>query len=323
MKVLITGADGFIGRAVALHMFRQRHHVIAVVRKPRSEFTSLVARNKWTLVSVGAMGLETDWRVALDGVEVVVHLAARVHVMRDRSAGGLAEFRLVNVQGTERLAQMAAVAGVRRFIFMSSIKVNGEETPLGQPFTEANPPTPQDAYALSKWEAEQALMKVSRETGLGVVILRPPLVYGPEVKANCLRLMKWLARGVPLPLGAVRNQRSLLYLGNLVSAIDACLTHPSAANQTFMVSDGEDLSTPELIRRMAFALGRPGRLIPVPTAVLMAGATLLGKRGVAARLCGSLQVDITKARKMLGWTPPVSVDEGLRLTAEHYLLSQR
>lgn len=318
MKVLITGADGFVGRALAAHMFAQGHQVITAVRKPRPEFASLAAQNKWMLVPVGDIGPETDWRAALDGVEPVVHLAARVHVMQDRAVDPLAEFRLVNVQGTERLAQMAAAAGVRSFVFLSSIKVNGEGTPLGQPFTETDPSNPQDAYALSKWEAEQALMKVSRETGLEIVILRPPLVYGPEVKANFLRLMQWVAWGVPLPLGAARNRRSLLYLGNLVSAIDACLTRPSAANQTFLVSDGEDVSTSDLIRGLAAAMGRKARLVSLPPALLSAVAKLLQKGREAERLLSSLQVDSSRIRRTLNWQPPYSLRAGIRQTVDWY-----
>lgn len=318
MKVLITGVDGFVGRALAAHMSTQGHQVITAVRKPRQEFASLAAQNKWMLVSVGDIGPETDWRAPLDGVEAVVHLAARVHVMQDRAVDPLAEFRLVNVQGTERLAQMAAAAGVRSFVFLSSIKINGEGTPLGQPFTETDPPNPQDAYALSKWEAEQAVMKVSRETGLEIVILRPPLVYGPEVKANFLRLMQWVAWGVPLPLGATRNQRSLLYLGNLVSAIDACLTHPSAANQTFLVSDGEDVSTSDLIRGLAAAMGRKARLVSLPPALVSAVAKLLQKGREAERLLSSLQVDSSRIRRTLNWQPPYSLRAGIRQTVDWY-----
>jgi nucleoside-diphosphate-sugar epimerase len=238
--------------------------------------------------------------------------------MRELALDPLAEFRLVNVQGTERLAQMAATAGVRRFVFLSSIGVNGQWTPLGQPFTETDPPAPHNAYALSKWEAEQALLTVSRETGLEIVILRPPLVYGPEVKANFLRLMQWVAWGVPLPFGATRNQRSLIYLGNLVSAIDACLMHPAAANQTFLVSDGEDISTADLIRGLAEAMGRKARLVFLPPALLSVMAKLLQNRQVAERLLSSLQVDSSRIRRTLNWQPPYSLRVGIRQTVDWY-----
>ena len=317
-RIFITGADGFVGRALAVYMSTQKHQMIAAVRKPHPEFARLAEQNKWMLVSVGDIGPETDWQAALDGVEAIVHLAARVHIMHDIAIDPLAQFRMVNVRGTERLAHMAASAGVRRFIFLSSIKVNGEGTPLGQPFTETDSPNPQDAYALSKWEAEQALMKISRETGLEVVILRPPLVYGPEVKANFLRLMQWVAWGVPLPFGATRNRRSLIYIGNLVSAIDACLTHPSAANQTFLVSDGEDVSTSDLIRGLAGEMGRKARLISLPPALLSAVAKMIRKGQEAERLLSSLQVDSSRIRRTLNWQPPYTLQAGIRQTVDWY-----
>jgi UDP-glucose 4-epimerase len=244
-----------------------------------------------------------------------MHCAARVHVMAESVADPLAEFRRVNVQGTLNLARQAAAAGVRRFVFVSSIKVNGEATQLGRPFMADDAPAPLDAYGVSKMEAEQGLLETARQTGMEVVIIRPPLVYGPGVKANFAAMMRWLRCGVPLPLGAIHNQRSLVALDNLVDLIVTCLTHPAAANQTFLVSDGEDVSTTELLRRMGQALGRPARLIPVPVSWLKLAATLVGKPDVAQRLCGSLQVDIEKTRRLLVWTPPISLDEGLRRAA--------
>lgn len=315
---LVTGATGLVGQALCQELLVREHVVRAGVR--RVDDAARLPPD-CEVAQVGNVGGDTNWRSTLRGVDTLVHLAARVHVMQDSAADPLAEFRKVNVEGTLNLARQAAEAGVWRFVFLSSVKVNGEGGSVI--YRETDSPAPQDAYGISKHEAELGLQEIAAETGMEVVIIRPPLVYGPEVKANFLCLMQWVAWGVPLPLGAARNQRSLVYLGNLVSAIDACLTHPSAANQTFLVSDGEDLSTTDLIRRLARAMGRPARLIPVPAAVLMAGATLLGKREVAARLCGTLQVDITKVREMLGWTPPVSVDEGLRRTAEHYLQQQQ
>jgi UDP-glucose 4-epimerase len=235
--------------------------------------------------------------------------------MQEATADPLEEFRRVNVQGTLNLARQAAAAGVRRFVFVSSIKVNGEATQLGRPFTADDAPAPLDSYGVSKMEAEQGLREIALQTGMEVVIIRPSLVYGPSVKANFAAMMRWLKRGVPLPLGAIHNQRSLVSLDNLVGLIVTCLTHPAAANQTFLVSDGEDASTTELLRRMGQAMGHPARLIPVPTSWLKLAAAMVGKRDVAQRLCGSLQVDISKTRELLGWAPPVSLDEGLRRAA--------
>jgi len=231
----------------------------------------------------------------------------------------LAEFHRVNVEGSAALARQAAVAGVRRFVILSSVKVNGEFTDAGQPFTADDVPAPEDPYGVSKYEAEQLLRQIAAKTGMEVVIIRPPLVYGPGAKANFESMMRWLARGVPLPLAAVtENRRSLVALGNLVDLIVTCLHHPAAANQTFLVSDGEDLSTAELLKRMSAAMGKPARLFYVPPALLKLGATLLNKPGIYQRLCGSLQLDINKTRQLLDWTPPVSVDEGLRRAAEGF-----
>jgi nucleoside-diphosphate-sugar epimerase len=232
--------------------------------------------------------------------------------MNDTKADPMTAFHAVNVDGTLNLARQAAAAGVKRFVFISSVKVNGDNTPLGRPFTEADAPKPQDAYGQSKHEAEQGLRQLSANTGMEVVVIRPPLVYGPGVKANFAALMRAVQRGWPLPLGAVHNQRSLVALSNLVDFIVICITHPQAANQTFLVSDGKDLSTTELVQGMAQAAGVPARLLPVPVLALKAGASLLGKGDALQRLCGNLQVDISKARSLLGWVPPVSVAEGLR-----------
>jgi nucleoside-diphosphate-sugar epimerase len=232
--------------------------------------------------------------------------------MSDKATDPLAAFRLVNVLGTLNLARQAAAAGVKRFVFLSSVKVNGECTLPGQAFTESDAPNPQDAYGISKHEAEQDLRQLAADTGMEVVIIRPPLVYGPGVKANFASLMRAVQRGWPLPLGAVRNQRSLVALANLVDFIVTCTIHPQAANQTFLVSDGHDLSTADLVRGLARAAGVPARLIPVPVWVLQAGATLVGKGESVQRLVGNLQVDISKARTLLGWRPPITVEEGLQ-----------
>jgi nucleoside-diphosphate-sugar epimerase len=242
----------------------------------------------------------------------VVHTAARVHVMEGGEFDPLTEYQRVNVQGTRRLAKQAVTAGVKRFVFISSIKVNGEITPPDQSFSSEGGATPQDPYGISKLEAELALYEIAKETDMEVVIIRPPLVYGPKVRANFQALMRVVGRGVPLPLGSINNRRSLVGLDNLVDFILICVKHPAAANQTFLVSDGEDMSTAELVRRMARAMGRPARLFPVPVWLLQLVAARLGKREVVQRLCSNLQVDISKARSLLGWEPPVSVDEGLR-----------
>ncbi|MDZ3990446.1 N-acetyl-alpha-D-glucosaminyl-diphospho-ditrans,octacis-undecaprenol 4-epimerase [Pseudomonas sp. Teo4] len=262
---------------------------------------------------------EDDNQPSLDGIQTIVHCAARVHIMNDASAHPINEFRKVNVQDTLKLARRAAAAGVKRFVFLSSIKVNGEGTDGRGPYTADETPMPVDPYGVSKLEAEQALLALAVETGMEVSIIRPVLVYGPGVKANFRAMMRWLHKGVPLPLGAIRNKRSLVALDNLVDLISVCINHPRAVNQVFLVSDGVDLSTPQLMGRMAAALGRNAILIPIPTLLLRAGARMLGRAAVADRLCGSLQVDITKTKELLDWTPPVAVDQALRQTANHYL----
>lgn len=315
MKVLVTGSNGFVGRAVLQRLNNMSGvEALGSVRRAAA-FTEVGA----SVVAVGDLSAQTDWSVALAGIDVVLHAAARVHVMDDTATDPLVEFRRINVYGTLNLARQAAASGVRRFVFISSIKVNGETTELDQPFTADDEPAPLDPYGISKMEAEQGLRKIAAETGMEVVIIRPPLVYGPGVKANFQAMMRWLARGVPLPLGAIHNRRSMVSLDNLVDLIVTCIDHPAAANQTFLVSDGEDLSMTQLLQRLGRALGKPARLIPVPAMLLKAGAALVGKPAIAQRLCGSLQVDISKTRQLLGWTPPLSVDEGLKRAAEGYL----
>ena len=257
-----------------------------------------------------------SWADAMNEKQCIVHLAARVHVMHESACDSLAQFRMVNVERTLHLARQAAAAGVKRYIFISSIKVNGEQTQPGHPFHADDAPAPQDPYGISKMEAEIGLRTIAQETGMEVVVIRPPLVYGPGVKANFASMVKWLQRGIPLPLGSIHNRRSLVALDNLVDLIITCIHHPAAANQTFLVSDGEDVSTTELLRRMGAALGRPARLLPVPQYLLEWGASLVGKRDVAQRLFSSLQVDMDKTRQLLGWVPPVSLEQGLLQMAQ-------
>jgi nucleoside-diphosphate-sugar epimerase len=264
------------------------------------------------------MDANTDWSSALLNQDIVIHCAARVHIMNESSADPLATFRAVNVEGTLNLALQAAGAGVKRLIFLSSVGVNGVET-FDIPFNENDVAMPHSPYAVSKYEAELGLRLVAEQTGLEVVIIRPPLIYGAGAPGNFQSLIKWLLRGVPLPLGAIKNRRSYVALGNLLDLLVLCLDHPAAANESFLVSDGEDLSTTDLLRRMGSALGKPARMLSVPTALLRLGAAVLGKPEIAQRLCGSLQVDIGKARGLLGWTPPLSVHDGLKQAAEGYL----
>jgi len=331
--VAVTGATGFVGHAVVFELVSSGLNVRAAVRTVDS--SSPLPVSDITYLALEDVDSHTNWSATLTGVDCVIHCAARAHVMHETDADALAAYRAVNTQGTRRLAEHAVAAGVRRLVFLSSVKVNGETTDgLPRPFGARNdgggsPPAagpglaasasfardhvaPEDAYGVSKWEAEQALWEISAKTGLEVVVVRPPLVYGSGAKGNFARLLKLVRSGVPLPLGSVQNKRSLIGLDNLVDLLIRCIDHPAVAGQTFLVSDGEDLSTPDLLRHMAAAMGRSARLFSVPVSLLRLAGSALGKRAEIDRLVGSLQIDSSQIRQVLGWAPPVSVEEGIR-----------
>lgn len=313
LKILVTGASGFVGAAlVALLSRGESNSIVAAVRSLNSQ----ARRNNRNVryCSIPNIDSTTDWSMALDDVDVVVHTAARAHISRDDAECPLEAFREVNTRGTLNLARQAAFLGVRRFVFISSIGVNGNQSL--RPFNEEDAPDPVESYAVSKLEAEQGLMRLGQQTGMEIVIIRPPLVYGANAPGNFGKLMSAVKRGLPLPLGAVTgNRRTLIGLDNLLDFILTCINHPAAANQVLLAGDDEDLSTTELLRRMSAALDAPARLLPVPVSIIRVAAALLGKGAMIDRLCGSLQVDISKARDILGWVPPFSVDEGLARAA--------
>jgi len=304
--ILVSGANGFVGQALCTALLASPgRHVRAATRGPAGDAEQL------DHVAVGNVDGTTEWRQALQGVDTVVHLAARVHVMKDTEADPLSAFRSTNVAGSVNLARQAAEVGVRRLVFLSSIGVNGAET-CGTPFRADDVPAPVSAYAISKRDAEVQLVDVARETGLEVVIVRAPLVYGAGAKGNFRRLLRLIRSGIPLPLGAIHNRRSLVALPNLVDLLDTCTTHPLAAHQTLMVCDGVDLSTTELVRRMAAASGTRARLLPIPQRMVRTAMGLLGMPSLGQQLCGSLQIDASATCARLGWRPPVSVDIAIR-----------
>ncbi|RFO95936.1 nucleoside-diphosphate sugar epimerase [Rhodoferax lacus] len=309
-RILITGASGFVGRELVAHLASQ--YGVRLRLALRGHATLIKLNTPYETVTTGDIDGRTQWDLALDGVDVVVHLAARVHVLREHSPNPAQAFRDTNLHGTVQLARAASQRGVKRFVFISSVGVNGFKTEAHKPFTEWHKPQPHNPYAQSKWEAEQALRKVALESGMEFVIIRPPLVYGPNAPGNFSHLVRGVLARIPLPLAAVRNLRSMVGLDNLVNFIGVCCMHPHAANQTFLVSDGQDLSTVDLVNGIAKGLHSKVWFVPIPLWILAVGAALFGQGATLQRLTGNLQVDISKARDMLGWTPPISVDEGLR-----------
>lgn len=325
MKILVTGASGFVGKALCSALLCHGYQVRAAYRSAKCQPENSDALNgfvaepeAYEAIRIGEIDHKTDWSVALAGVDVVIHLAARVHVMHDDAADPLEAFRRVNTLGTEQLARAASAAGVKRLVYVSSIKVNGEETISGHRYSELDLASPQDPYGVSKWEAEQALHRIAAATGLEVVIVRPPLVYGPGVKGNFVQMLRVLAKGVPLPLAATGNLRSLVYIGNFVDALEICAIHPEAAGQTYLVSDGQDISTSDLLRQLGKAMGARVRLWHFPLSLLKFAAWLLGRSAQADRLLGSLQIDNAKIRRDLQWRPPYTLSQGLQSTAEWY-----
>lgn len=314
-KFLITGANGFVGSRLCQVLENRTIPFTPCVRRlgKSGQYTVAPFEN-------GNLSEEINWQPALDGCDVVIHLAARVHVMKEGKNDSEPAYRAANVGATMRLAEQAAEEGIRRFVYVSSIKVNGERT-LGQPFSSDDMPAPEDAYGRSKLEAERALAAWSERTGVELVIVRPPLVYGPGVKANFARLMQAVKAGLPLPLGGIHNARSMIGLDNLVDFLLLCATHPAAANSTWLVSDNQDVSTSELIRLIASAMHKPARLLPVPASLLAAGASALGRRPAAGRLLDSLQVDISPALNRLGWKPPLSLEAGIERAVAPLLVS--
>ena len=312
INVLVTGAAGFLGRSLLQKLAENNCYLPIAAVRDQSLKSPLAVK------SVLGCDLLSDsnWQEALSGVAVVLHTAARAHILDETAVDPLAEFRKVNTIGTMNLARRAADSGVRRFIFISSIGVNGNQSV--RPFVESDIPNPVDPYAISKLEAESGLRQLAEQTDMEIVIIRPPLVYGPDAPGNFNRLINIISKGIPLPFGAIHNQRSLIALDNLVDLIVTCIDHPAAANQTFLVSDGHDLSTVELVRLLGDALGAPAHLFPVPSSWIELGTKLLGKPSIYRRLCGSLQVDISKVRNLLGWRPPISVEEGLKIAIKEF-----
>lgn len=307
-RILITGANGFIGRHLRSHFLSIGQDVRCASRQESGTGN----------INIENIDSRTNWQDALDGIDVIIHLASLTQIIANPASDPLRTFRETNSEGTRRLAEQAANSGVKRLIYISSIKVNGELS--GEhPFTPDDDAKPKTAYGISKWEAENALLQIAGTSSLEIVIIRPPMVYGPGVKGNFMSMMKWLKAGIPLPLGSIHNKRSLVGIDNLIDLIITCLIHPAARNQTFLVSDGEDMSTTELLNSLSSALGTPPRIFPCPQSVVGLAAKLAGKEQIAQRLLGNLQVDISKTVDLLEWTPPISLAQGVDQTAEWYL----
>ncbi|MFZ6689697.1 UDP-glucose 4-epimerase family protein [Undibacterium sp. SXout11W] len=308
-KILLTGASGFVGQAMYQALVNHSERLICPTRRPISKLNVAVVNPQ-----ISDLSAQTDWSGFLTDVGIVIHCAARVHVMQEAVADPLPLFRQVNVDATMRLAEQAAKAGATQFIFISSVKVNGEGTKPGHAYNETTPSEAQDPYGISKREAENALLALGERSGMHVTIIRPPLIYGPGVKANFASMLEWVKKGIPLPFASIKNKRSFVYLENLVSLVLCCLRNQNAAQQVFLVSDDHDLSTAELLQLSAKALRVPSRLLPFPPTLLILLAKLAGRPAISDRLCGSLQVDISKAKQVLNWTPPYSVEQGLAAT---------
>ncbi|MBC3935991.1 SDR family oxidoreductase [Undibacterium sp. CY7W] len=310
--VLITGASGFVGQALTAHMLELGYHLICPTRQPLT-----TQHDDMRNPLITGLDAQTDWTEYLQQAGAVIHCAARVHVMHETATDPLSLFRALNVDASVNLARQAAAAGVKHFIYLSSVKVNGERSLPGHPLSEEDIAATHDPYGLSKYEAERALLTIGKKTSMAITIVRPPLIYGPGVKANFLSMMQAVRRGIPLPLASINNQRSLVYIGNLTHFLTHCLYHPQAKNEVFQVSDNQDLSTPALLKACAQALQVKPRLFAFPPGWLSVLARISGRPGIADRLCESLQVDISKARRQLGWEPPFTVAQGLQYTAEH------
>lgn len=313
-KILVTGANGFIGRALCARLVADGFLVQGAVREV-SGGTNLPQNIE--VAPIGSIGPDTNWKDFLTDVDFVIHLAARVHILQDTDRAPLQAFRRVNLQGTERLAQQAAHAGVKRFVFMSTIGVNGSNSGSSA-FSESDEPMPHNAYSVSKLEAETRLKEINTKTGMEIVIVRSPLVYGPGNPGNFLSLLRVIAKGIPLPLASVSNIKSFTYVKNLADALICCSLHPKAAGQMYIVSDGVDVSTPELVRSLAAALCKPSRLFPFQPSLIRFAGKLTGKSEAVDRLLSSLTVDISKIRRELGWEPTYTMEQGLRETAEWF-----